>query len=409
MSVRSRFGVSRDEVEGFVEGSELVKSFLMKYDGRRRKGSACTRDQNAATLCRFFKWLRLEKGWDVSPRELLNDQLRRRKSGDLEERRKHISLVMEYTRDNQDPYFQRLSDGRKYHKFVVIKSFYEYHEVQLTSAKGRYGHRQKRRHHPRQISVFDAKKILGKMKQRERIILLIMLQSGMEVGAVIYKFGYMWPEVKRQLDEGRKRIKIEITGRKGHDKWYFTYISTDAIHELKKWLHQRKRIVEKVQKLRGFVKPEIVEGTPIFITNNATPYGGNNFQQNYLNAMKKKKAWEQVSHMFRKLFKTEASVPERGIDRNIVEFWMGHGNGIEAVGGAYDRTPEIREDVIENEYVKLEPYINIYTSSIIRQTVDPLLKDIEKLSQLPGGRKFFASIVKDAKEKLSDILELQIE
>ena len=125
--------------------------------------------------------------------------------------------------------------------------------------------------------------------------------------------------------------------------------------------------------------------------------------------MKKKKAWEQVSHMFRKLFKTEASVPERCIDRNIVEFWMGHGNGIEAVGGAYDRNPEIREDVIEKEYVKLEPYINIYTSSIIRQTEDPLLKDIEKLLQLPGGRKIFASKVKDAKEKLSDILELQIE
>jgi len=400
MPVRSRFGVTWEEVERFVDENEVVKSFLMKYDGRRRKGSTCTRDQNAATLCRYFKWLRLEKGWDVSPRELLNDQLRRRKSGDVEERQKHISLVMEYTRDNQDPYFQRLSDGRKYHKFVVIKSFYEYHEVQLTTAKGKYGHRQKRRHHPRQISVFDAKKILGKMKQRERTILLIMLQSGMEVGAVIYKFGYMWPEVKRQLDEGRERIKIEITGRKGHDKWYFTYISADAIHELKKWLLERDRIVEKVQKERGFVEPEIVEGTPIFITNNATPYGGNNFQQNYLNAMKKKKAWEQVSHMFRKLFKTEASVPERGIDRNIVEFWMGHGNGIGAVGGVYDRTPEIREDVIEREYVKLEPYINIYTSSIMRQIEDPLLKDIEKLLQLPGGRKFFASKVKDAKEKL---------
>ena len=135
--MRTKFGVTREEVEGFVEENEVVKSFLMKYNGRRRKGSSCSRDQNAATLCRFFKWFRVGKGWDVSPRELLNDQLRRRESGDVEERRKHVGLVLEFTRDNMDPYSQGLSEGRKYYVFIAIKSFYEYHEVQLTTAKGK--------------------------------------------------------------------------------------------------------------------------------------------------------------------------------------------------------------------------------------------------------------------------------
>jgi len=41
----------------------------------------------------------------------------------------------------------------------------------------------------------------------------------------------------------------------------------------------------------------------------------------------KKMPYEKVSHMFRKLFKSEASIPERAIDRNITEFWMGHTEG----------------------------------------------------------------------------------
>ncbi len=46
---------------------------------------------------------------------------------------------------------------------------------------------------------------------------------------------------------------------------------------------------------------------------------------------------------------------------------MGRINGIDAVGGEYDKTPEIHERVIEGEYRKLEPYLNVYSS---RKAVD---------------------------------------
>lgn len=112
--------------------------------------------------------------------------------------------------------------------------------------------------------------------------------------------------------------------------------------------------------------------------------------------------------MFRKLFKSEASVPERGIDRNYVEFWMGHTNGIEVVGAEYDRTPELYERVIEKEYAKLEPYINIFTSAQAVSRVDPLLNDLEQLCQLPTVRAYFNEQVIFAKEKLSEVLEKNI-
>jgi hypothetical protein len=65
--------------------------------------------------------------------------------------------------------------------------------------------------------------------------------------------------------------------------------------------------------------------------------------------------------MFRKLFKSEASVPDRGIDPDCVEFWMGHSNEIKGKGGIYDKTPDLYADMIEKEYAKLEPYLNIYS------------------------------------------------
>jgi len=97
--------------------------------------------------------------------------------------------------------------------------------------------------------------------------------------------------------------------------------------------------------------------------------------------------YAKVSHMFRKLFKTEASIPERAIDRDIVEFWMGHTYGIERVGGEYDRTPELYESIIEREYAKLEPFINIYSSPIARTETDSLLHVLEVLTKLAKRQK----------------------
>ncbi len=40
---------------------------------------------------------------------------------------------------------------------------------------------------------------------------------------------------------------------------------------------------------------------------------------------------------------------------------MGHVNSLGNIGGVYDKVPEIHDEVIENEYRKLEKYLNIYS------------------------------------------------
>jgi len=247
----------------------------------------------------------------------------------------------------------------KYIQF--FEQAFEWHNISAR-AKGVFGKRNSRKRR-KQITLADVKQTLGTLQQRERTILLIMLQAGMEIGAVLNKFNWMWPQIKLQLYLGAERVKVEFDERKGNSFPYFTYFSKDAIQELRKWLIQRRRIINSLQEQGKSIPKSVQEGQPIFITNFGTPYTPNNFYSiiYYYRTRCRGRIKSFVSHQFRKLFKTEASLPERGIDRDVVEFMMGHANSIGSVGGTYDKTPEIHEEVIENEYRKLEKYLNIYS------------------------------------------------
>jgi len=345
-------GVSRGEVEEFVRRSVCVSEFLSRYEGT-------TFWHYASELCRFFKWLRVVKGLRFSPEGFLEEHLRRRGSSRVEDRRWALRLVLEFSRDNPD--LREASYSRKYIMFTVLKQFFDYHEAPLTSAKGVFGRKRRRKFKPRQISMEEAKRILGVVGQRERTVLLIMLQSGMSVGDVLNKFNFMLDYVVAAVRSGVQRLRIDFPERKGNGFSYFTFISRDAIHELKKWLAIREKILRDIGR----------ESNAIFITKLGKPVTVPHFLfmfDYYLRRAKLKSgAWTVTPHMFRKLFKTEASVPERGIDRDCVEFMMGHLSGIESVGGIYDRTPELYADVIEREYAKLEPYINVYSGKHAEQ------------------------------------------
>ena len=346
------YGVSKGEIERFVRDSEVVQVWVDRY---------VERYENAHRLCRFFKWLRVVKGIGVSPKEFLNELIRLRGSRDVEERQKYLRLALEHTKLNPD--FRGLADMRKYSIFMSIKNWCEFNEVPLTTAKNVYGKIKKRKNKRQQITLARAKKIMSLLKQRERTVLIIILQSGMEIGAVLSKFSFMWDSIKPQLDAKRPRIKIDFSDRKYNNFPYFTYISRDAIQELRKWLIIHARLMAELG----------LERCPIFITRTGKTYTENDFYatldyyRKHGNPELRKLLKGFVTHQLRKLFKTEASIPERGIDRNVVEFWMGHVNALDSMGGVYDRTPEIHEDVIEKEYAKLEPYINIYSGVLLRE------------------------------------------
>ena len=379
-----RLEVSKVEIAEFVEENPCVKDWLRKFrlsvlDEREKKRGerlSGSRLNKARMLCRFFRWLRVEQGVDLRPLELLDRQLRLRKTASIKDRRWLVNLALEHSRDNPD--FAEYSDRRKYDIFHTVKSFCDFHEVPLTTAKNIFGRKRKKKNHRKQITLAAAKQVLGLMNQRDRTICIIPLQSGMGLGEVLHKFGYMWhSQVKPQLDAGCERMKVEFDERKGNGTWYFTFISRDGIHELRKWLIEREKIVEALIEEGKDVSKSVVDGEPIFITNRGKPLG----EQMFAHQLNQKTGGKVTTHMFRKLFESEAKVPDRAIDREVIKFFMGHTPQMDHVGGIYDRNVEIREEIYEKEYAKLEPYINIYSSSVATSKRADLEREVAELRE----------------------------
>jgi len=61
-----------------------------------------------------------------------------------------------------------------------------------------------------------------------------MLQSGMSIGDVLRKFNFQLTDISDRIKAGAERVKVHFDERKGNAFNYFTFISQDAIHELKK-------------------------------------------------------------------------------------------------------------------------------------------------------------------------------
>ena len=354
---RLAYGVVGSEVQGFSDGDQFVSEFLARYQKHSRTWWAY-----ASTVFMFFRWLRVVHGLRLGGKELLDEHVRCRSGLSVEDRRWALRLVLGFSRDNPD--LRECSDGRKYQMFNVMKQFFDYHEAPLSSGKNIYGGHIRRKYRPRQISIEDAKRLLGFFNVRDRAILLVMLQSGMSIGDVLNKFNLMLPEVTAALKSNVQRFRVDFAERKGNGFNYFTFISRDALYELKKWMSLRLHWLDG-RKDPGTIfiaKPIMIDDKPCLV---GRPLTVLSFEVNFIRVARKMKIkngpWSVTPHMFRKLFKTESRAPERGIDQDFIEFMLGHSSGIQAVGGIYDRTPELYAEVVEREYSKLEPFINIYS------------------------------------------------
>ncbi len=348
------YGVVFEEVKAFSKANECVAKYVKRMnDGKGDDRSS--RYSYERTLCMFFKWLRFVKGVDLSPKQLLDFHVKKRGSSDLDDRLWACNLALDFTRDNVD--FEGRSDGYKAWMFQAIRGFFDFNEAPLTTSRNIYGPRVKRKYFPAQITLEIAKKALGYLSQRERAISLMMLQSGQSVNGILERVNFQYNYVSSQVEAGARRIRLDFPERKGNNFPYFSFISVDAIQELRKWLEIRGKIVDKL----GF------PCDALFISRRGLPISINVFEGEFSRQVaplkKNYRPYELTSHMFRKLFKTESSLPERGISGDYVEFMMGHSRGIGAVGGIYNRAPEIHAETVEREYAKLEPFLNIYSSN----------------------------------------------
>ena len=378
MRVR-RFGysVSLADVERFVEGSECVREFLSRYEWGGQ-----TWLEKAVGLARFFRWLEVVKGIRVSPEEFLDLHLRKRGSQSVEERRWALRLALEYSRDNPD-LRDRALQYRYSAWFLPVKMFCDYHEVPLTSSNGFFHKRNRRKYADRPFTVDFVKKVLGVLNQRDRSVCMVQLQSGQSIRQVLVDINRQAKYVIRQVKAGKERIRFDFKERKGNGFPYFTFISKDAIQELRKWLPIREQMLRQLK----------IPNCPwLWITKSGKPLTPKQFHTNFRNTLIRHKLYRGPlsvrTHGFRKFFEQEASPPERGINKAYISFMMGHASGdglthkLDAVGGVYDKAPWVYGKAVEQEYAKLEPFINIYSGKAVEASLGISEEDMETLKQL---------------------------
>jgi len=351
---RFAYTVSGVEVERFVL-DPVMKEFLNRY-----VEGGVTYGEKAVGLARFFRWLHVVKGLDLSPSKFLNMHLKKRAAVSVEDRRWALSLALEFSRDNPD--LRGKATQYKYSAFFLpIKLFCDVNEAPLTTTDGFFPKRNRRKYQEKGFTVDFVKKVLGLLNERDRAICLIQLQSGQGIEQVLVDVNSQCRYVFREIDAGKKRIRLDFPERKGNGFRYFTFIGEDAIQQIRKWRLVRQQWLRELG----------VESDFLFITNRGKPLSCKVFHNNFRLIMMRhglyKTPYSVRRHGFRKFFEQEASPPDRGISKSYVSFMMGHSRGtgedhkLDVVGGVYDGAPSVYPNVVEKEYAKMESYLNIYS------------------------------------------------
>ena len=380
-----KYSVSEAEVSSFIEANACVREFLNRYEE-----NGVTYTEKAFGLVRFFRWLKVVKGIEIGASEFLNLHLQKRGTRSVEDRRWALRLALEYSRDNPD--LKGKAANYKYAAwFLPVKLFCDYHEAPLTTTKGFFPKRGRRKYPERPFTAEYIKRILSVLSQRDRTICMCELQSGQSIQQVLRDMNKQCKRIFSEIDEGRKRIKFDFPERKGNNFPYYSFISRDAIQEIQKWRPIREKILSRLG----------IDSPYLFITTTGKPLSRKKFHNTVRLMWKRHKFHTSPlsvrSHGFRKFFEQEASPPERGISKAYVTFMMGHSSGkdtngvqinhpLDVVGGTYDNCPKIYPNVVEAEYAKLEPFINIY-SCRNAENGEPVLTqdDKEKLLALLGA------------------------
>jgi integrase len=217
-------GLSREKRQEFINANPLVKDWL-------RNKAPATQNIFAFNFIRFFRWAQQKYGFQ-SLDAMLKDHEESRKSESIQQRKRHARILKEYVLDN--PEFGELGDSARALIITAVSSFYNYCELPLTTAKGEFKFETYAKYDYRQPGLDDTRKIIDAAPQREKVIFLMMLQAGLRVGDLLNYVNYRWVEIKQQLDAGKDPIKLTMYGGK-----YWTYITTDAIHELRKYIIER--------------------------------------------------------------------------------------------------------------------------------------------------------------------------
>ena len=270
---------------------------------------------------------------------------------------------------------------RNYYK--PIKLFLEMNDIELSWKKITRGLPKGRKHAAdRAPTITEIQKLIEYPDRRIKPIVFIMCSSGIRVGAWD---DLKWSHVSPIIQDG-KVVAAKLLVYAGYDEQYFTFISPEAFHELKKWMELRENTGEKITgdswMMRDLWNSENYSRGLITVPKKLSSLGVKRLIERALKGqgirkklpLGQKRHEFQADHGFRKFFKTHAEQNMKPIN---VETLMGHSTGI---SDSYYRP---NENELLNDYLKAIPELVILPEN--RQKLG-IKKQEEIISELKGNQ-----------------------
>jgi len=266
-------------------------------------------------------------------------------------------------------------------------------------------------------TIDEIQKLLEYPDRRIRPIVLIMISSGIRVGAFEY---LRWKHIIPIKDDKENIIAAKMTIYPGDKEEYFTFITSEAFAAVKEWMDFRESFGEKINR-DSWIMRDIWQTTNV-------KYGAKwglatmpkQLQSSAIKRLIDRALWEQglrhtlkngerrhefkTVHGFRKFFKTHCEQVMKSIN---VEILMGHTIG---VSDCYYKPSE--KEILE-DYLKA---INVLTinknnkNTLIEKEINELTEKNKKNENLIKSKLYDKELeIKTMKQQIKYLLESQKE
>jgi integrase len=275
---------------------------------------------------------------------------------------------------------------------VGVKSFLRYWDIPLKVDLPKHSYVV---NHNRDIKKEELKKILTFASPRDRVIWLVMAESGMRSdNAVNVKYA----QIKEDFEAARIPMKIMLPSStlKDHVGDRFTFIGYEGFRELANYLHGRKLEPNDyvfASEKKGLCKGEQFSPGSISVKfNRLVQKLGIDYSRGKRAEVGRPKLKEIRLHGLRKYFRNN-----HGADSSYLEFWLGHSLGVDNHYISRD-TEQHRKKYAEG-YESLRVFETEGTD--LRSQLAQRDREMEELKKTYEGK------FKDLETQRSDVLELR--
>jgi len=273
---------------------------------------------------------------------------------------------------------------------AVLRSFFGYWDIPLKVLLPKHSYIV---YHNRDLTKDEVRQILNFASPRDRVIWLIMAESGMRVGTLV---NLKYWQIKEDFEAERIPMKILLPSEslKDHvgDRW--TFIGEDGYRELRNYLERRLPLEDDdyvfASEKQGRVKGEQFTGASLSVKFNRL------VQKLGMDRSRGHKPKAIRMHGLRKYFRNNMKA-----DSSYVRFWMGHSLGTDA--------HYISRDVEEHRkrYAEGYKYLRIYEPSAetIFELGERLRQRDREIAQLKAALDRVYEMTEEAKKSFKQDVE----